>query len=482
MTAFEIVPRGLLIGGSWRDRASGGLHAIRAPYDGRVVGQVPFAGASEVREAMDSAVAAFARETLTPTQRSAILRSAAVRVRDRVDELARLLALESGKPMTEARGEVGRTATVLEEAAEEARRISGHMVAVDAVPGSEDRIAFTIRAPLGVVGAITPFNGPLLSPAHKVGSAIAAGNVVVLKPASATPLSALELAAALVEAGLPADFLQVLVGGGNEIGDAIVDDPRLAMVSFTGSTAVGLRIRERLGVRRATLELGGNAPLIVHDDADIEAAARAAVAGAFGYAGQVCISVQRILVQERMRSRFEAAFLPRVEALRVGDPLDESTDVGPMLSEAKALEAEASIEAAVRVGAQRLTQPRREGALLWPTVLADADMTLPVVCQEAFAPVVNLHSYGDFDEAIDLANSTDYGLQAGIFTSSLGVALDAARRLQFGGVIVNDTSRYRVDRMPYGGTKSSGLGKEGPRYAIEEMTEERLVVLKGVPA
>lgn len=482
MTTFEVAPRGLLISGSWRDRTSRGVQEIRAPYDGRVIGQVPFAGPTEVREAMDSAAAAFARETITPTRRSTILRSAASRIRSRGDELARLLALESGKPVIEARGEVGRTAAVLEEAAEEARRITGHMVAVDAVPGSEDRIAFTIRAPLGVIGAITPFNGPLLSPAHKVGSAIAAGNVVVLKPASATPLSALELAAELVDAGLPPDFLQVLVGGGDDIGDALVDDPRLAMVSFTGSTAVGLRIRERLGVRRATLELGGNAPLIVHDDADIEAAARAALAGAFGYAGQVCISVQRILVQQRVRSRFEAEFLPRVEALRVGDPLDESSDVGPMLSEAKAEEAEASIEEAVRAGARRLTKPHREGSLLWPTVLADADAGLPVVCQEVFAPVVNLHSYGDFDEAIDLANSTDYGLQAGIFTASLEVALDAARRLRFGGVIVNDTSRYRVDRMPYGGTKASGLGKEGPRYAIEEMTEERLVVLRGVPA
>ncbi len=474
--------RGLLIGGTWRTSASGGLHDIRSPFDGRLVASVPFAGTAEVREAMDSASAAFARETLSPSRRAEVLRATATRLRARGEELARLIALESGKPMREARGEVSRSALVLEEAAEEARRITGHIVAVDAVPGSEDRIAFTIRVPLGVVGAISPFNGPLLSPAHKVGSAIAAGNVVVLKPASATPLSALELAAALLDSGLPPDFLQVVVGPGTDVGDALIDDPRLAMVSFTGSTAVGLRIRQRLGLRRATLELGGNAPLIVHEDADVEAAARAAIAGSFGYAGQVCISVQRILVHAGVRAKFERTFLPLVRDLRVGDPLDDAIDIGPMLSPEKAREAEIAIDEAVAAGARLLTPARREGALLWPVVLADADYRLPVVCREVFAPVVNLHSYADLGRAIELANSTEYGLQAGIFTASLAVAIEASRRLRFGGVIVNDTSRYRVDRMPYGGVKSSGSGKEGPRYAIEEMTEEHLVVLKGEPS
>lgn len=474
--------RGLLIAGTWRADASGGVHDIRAPYDGRVVGTIPFAGVVEVREAMDSASAAFRREALTPSQRSEILRTTASRVRLRADELARLLALESGKPLREARGEVARTAIVLEEAAEEARRITGQLVAVDAVPGSEDRIAFTLRVPLGVVGAITPFNGALLSPAHKVGAAIAAGNVAVLKPASATPLSALELAAELLAAGLPADFLHVLAAPGDAVGNALIDDPRLAMVSFTGSTATGLHIRQRLGLRRATLELGGNAPLIVHDDADVEAAARAAIAGSFGYAGQVCISVQRLLVHERIRARFEDAFVPMVEALRVGDPLDEATDVGPMVSEEKARAAEAAVGEAVTAGARRLTPARREANLLWPTVLADADPRLPVVCREIFAPVVTLLAYRDLDEAIGLANATEYGLQAGIFTASLAVALEAARRLEFGGVIVNDTSRYRVDRMPYGGVKASGTGKEGPRYSIADMTEEHLVVLRGLPS
>ncbi len=480
MTEGMAAQRGLLIGGSWRTTAAGEID-VRAPYDGRVLGRVPVATPIEVAEAVMSATDAHRRGPLPPAERSAILRRAATRIRDRGDELARLVALESGKPMREARGEVARTALVLEEAAEEARRITGHLVPIDGVAGSEDRIAYTIRVPVGVVAAITPFNGPLLSPAHKVGSAIAAGDAVVLKPATATPLSALELAAELLAAGLPADLLHVVVGPGDAVGDALVDDPRVAMVSFTGSTSVGLRIRARLGLRRATLELGGNAPLIVHEDADVEAAARAAVAGSFGYAGQVCISVQRILVHRAVRERFERAFMPLVAALRVGDPLDEATDIGPMLTTEKALQAEAGVRDAVAAGGRSLTEIRRDGALLWPVVLADPDIALPVVCQEVFAPVVSLLSYADLDEAISLANATDYGLQAGIFTASLAVALDASRRLEFGGVVVNDTSRYRVDRMPYGGVKSSGVGKEGPRYAIEEMTEEHLVVLRGTP-
>jgi acyl-CoA reductase-like NAD-dependent aldehyde dehydrogenase len=468
MTELTSVQRGLLIGGNWQATACGGVHEVRAPYDGRLLGLVPLATAVEVAQAIESAADAQRRGPLPPAERSAILRRTAARIRDRGDELARLVALESGKPMREARGEVARAALVLEEAAEEARRITGHLVPVDAVAGSEDRIAYTIRVPLGVIAAITPFNAPLLTPAHKVGSAIAAGNAVVLKPATATPLAALELAAELIAAGLPADLLQVVVGPGTTVGDALVDDPRVAMVSFTG-------------LRRATLELGGNAPLIVHDDADVEAAARAAIAGSFGHAGQVCISVQRILVQRAVRERFEQAFRPLVAAIRVGDPLDEATDIGPMLTEDKAAEAEVAVRDAVASGARSLTEIKRDGALLWPVVLADPDATLPVVCREVFAPVVSLLSYRDLDEAIALANSTDYGLQAGIFTASLAVALDASRRLEFGGVIVNDTSRYRVDRMPYGGVKSSGIGKEGPRYAIEEMTDERLVVLRGTP-
>lgn len=479
MSDYEWGPRGLLIDSAWHTTASGGEHIVHAPYDGRPLGRVPLATAPEVAEAVGSASRASQNEPLTPTQRSEILRATAARLRDRGDELALLVALESGKPLREARGEVARSAIVLEEAAEEARRIAGHIVPVDAVAGSEDRIAFTLRKPIGVVAAITPFNGPLLSPAHKVGSAIAAGNAVVLKPATATPLSALEFAGELLEAGLPADRLQVIIGRGDEVGDALVSDARVGMVSFTGSTAVGMRIRSLMGLRRATLELGGNAPVIIHDDADVEAAASGAVAGAFGYAGQVCISVQRILVHEAVRERFEQIFLSLVGSLRVGDPLDEASDIGPMLSEEKAVTAEALVRQALESGSRTLTELRREGALLWPVVLADPDPTLPVVCQEVFAPIVNILSYRDLDEAVTMANATEYGLQAAIFTASLDVALDASQRLEFGGVIINDTSRYRVDRMPYGGVKNSGSGgKEGPRYAIEEMTEERLVVLR----
>lgn len=476
----EIPCRGLLIGGEWRTGTA--FHDVRFPYDGRVVSRVSLASVADVRKAIDSAAAASARGPLAPARRAEILRAAAGRIRDRAADLARIVALESGKATGEARGEVARSILLLEEFAEEARRIRGEMVPVDGVAGSEDRLAYTVRMPIGVVAAITPFNGPLLSPVHKVGAALASGNAVILKPATATPLAALELAAELLASGLPADLLQVVVGNGADIGDALVDDPRIGMVSFTGSTAVGLRIRARLGLRRSILELGGNAPLIVHEDGDVEAAAQAAVSGSFGYSGQVCISVQRILVQRNVRSRFEAAFLPRVTAMRVGDPLDESTDIGPMLTPEKAAEAEAAAQEAVAAGATALTPIRREGALLWPIVLADADLELPVVCREVFAPLVNLHSYDTLDEAISIANSTDYGLQAGIFTSSLSVALTASRRLAFGGVIVNDTSRFRVDRMPYGGVKSSGYGKEGARYSMREMSDERIVVLRGDPA
>ena len=469
--------RGLLIGGQWRTGTGGGRRDIRSPYDRSLVGRAWLADERDVAEAMHSASEAFVAHYLPPAQRAEILRGAAQRIGSRAEDLARLIALECGKPIGEARAEAFRTVGVLQEAAEEARRITGHMVPVDAVPGSEDRIAFTMQFPIGVVGAITPFNGPLLSPAHKVASAIAAGNSVVLKPSEIAPLSALELAAELVDAGLPPDLLQVTVGG-SEVGEALVGDPRLAMIAFTGSTRVGLRIRERLGLRKSILELGGNAPLIVHQDADVRAAAQAAVSGAFGYAGQVCISVQRILVHEDVRPAFEEIYVSLVDRLKVGDPLDQSTDVGPMISREKAIEAEKQIAQALDRGARLLAGGRLEGLLMWPTVLADPDPSEDVVCREAFAPVVSIMSYKDLGEAIEVANSTEYGLQAGVFTGSLDVALEAARALRFGAVILNDTSRYRVDLMPYGGVKSSGIGKEGPRYAIREMMEERLIVLR----
>jgi acyl-CoA reductase-like NAD-dependent aldehyde dehydrogenase len=444
-------------------------------YAGRPLGEVQDADVADVR----AAVAAAAGDVpLTPAERAAVLRRFAGRIRADEAEYVQTLVRECAKPLGEARGEVARTISVLEECAEEATRISGHLVPVAGVAGSEDRLAFTLRLPVGVVAAITPFNGALLSPAHKVGAALAAGAPCILKPADATPFSAYRFMRDLLAAGAPPDRYALLISDGPSVPAALVDDPGVAMVSFTGSTAVGLRIRRSLGLRPAILELGGNAPLIVHSDADVPGAAAAAVPGAFGYAGQVCISVQRIYVQRSRYAEFKERFLDGVNALRVGDPSAPDTQVGPLLDEARARQLEKDVSAAVDAGGRLLTELRREGALMWPAVLENAGADAPVVCQEAFGPVVALFPYDDVQEAFDAANATEYGLQAGMYTSDFTLMDRAMRELRFGGVVFNDTSRYRVDRMPYGGVKASGSGKEGVRYSIEQMTTERLVVLR----
>jgi acyl-CoA reductase-like NAD-dependent aldehyde dehydrogenase len=446
-------------------------------YDGSLLGDVTIADSATV----DAAVAATAgslRTPFPPAERAAVLRRLARRIAGDREEYARLLVDECAKPYKEAQAEVTRAVSVLEECAEEATRLQGHLVPVSGLAGSEDRFAFTLRVPVGVVAAITPYNGPLLSPAHKVGAALAAGCACVLKPADKTPFSAYRFVQDLLEAGLPADRVALLVADGPEVPSALVGHPDVGMVSFTGSTNVGLRIREALGLRPAILELGGNAPLIVHEDANVPVAAAAAVPGAFGYAGQVCISVQRIYVHASRYQEFEDAFLAGVARLRVGDPRDESTDVGPLIDEQRAKAVEGLVTDAVADGARLLTPLRREGALLWPVVLADAPARSTVVCEEAFGPVVSLFSYTDVGDAFASANATGYGLQAGVYTRDFNVMQQAMQALRFGGVVFNDTSRYRVDRMPYGGTKLSGSGKEGVRYSIEQMTEERLVVLR----
>lgn len=446
-------------------------------YDGEVLGEVHHADPATVAEAVATATRSLATP-LGPSERAAILRRFADNIQDDLQAYIDMLVRESAKPVGEARAEVLRAVSVLRECAEEATRISGHLVPVDGVPGSEDRLAFTLRVPVGVVAAITPFNGALLSPAHKMGAALAAGAPCILKPADATPFSAYHFMRALLDAGAPEDAYALLVSQGPEVPAALVDHPGIGMVSFTGSTPVGLQIRRSLGLRPAILELGGNAPLIVHSDADVQAAAAAAVPGAFGYAGQVCISVQRIFVHRPRYEEFKAHFLSAVAELIVGDPVFPETHVGPLISEARAVELEAEIRRAVDRGARLLTPLRRENAMLWPTVIENASPDDQIVCQEAFGPVVALFAYDDIDEAFDAANATEYGLQAGVYTSNYTLMQRAMRELNFGGVIFNDTSRYRVDRMPYGGVKASGSGKEGVRYSIEQMTSERLVVLR----
>ena len=456
---------------------TGGVAAEIRSYDGSVLGDVTVAD----RATVDAAVGATAGSLHTPfppAERAAVLRRLARRIDSEREQYERLLVAECAKPYREARAEVTRTISVLEECAEEATRIQGHLVPVSGLAGSEDRFAFTLRVPVGVVAAITPYNGSLLSPAHKVGAAVAAGCACVLKPADRTPFSAYRFVQDLLEAGLPADRVALLVADGPDVPAALVSHPDVGMVSFTGSTKVGLRIREALGLRPAILELGGNAPLIVHEDANVSAAAAAAAPGAFGYAGQVCISVQRVYVHASRYQEFEDAFLAGVAGLRVGDPKDEGTDIGPLIDEQRAKAVEAMVTDAVADGARLLTPLRREGALMWPVVLADAPTQSAVVCEEAFGPVVSLFSYTDVGDAFTAANASGYGLQAGVYTRDFNVMRQAMHALRFGGVIFNDTSRYRVDRMPYGGTKLSGSGKEGVRYSIEQMTEERLVVMR----
>lgn len=435
------------------------------------------AGQREVDAAISAAVRAFEGKPLTVTQRYDILTRAAALIRSRVDDLALTMAYEAGKPLRDALAEAERAADTFTWAAEEAKRIHGEMVPLEATPGSENRLAFTIRVPVGVVCAITPFNFPINMVAHKIAPALAAGNAVVLKPASYTPIVAAKLCAILTDAGLPPGWLNLLVGSGNSVGSALLNDERIGFYTFTGSVPVGETLKRTIGLRRCTLELGSNAAVIVHADANIANAATQCALKGFSYAGQVCLSVQRILVQRSVAEEFIAKLVDVARSLKIGDPKQITTDIGPMISEGEARRAETWIEEAVASGASLLTGGQRQGAYLTPAVLADVQPHMRVVCQETFAPVVTVQTYETLDEALRIANDSAFGLQAGVFTGSLAVAMAAGRGLRVGGVMINDTSFYRAGQMPYGGVKHSGMGREGPRYAIEEMTELRLVVL-----
>ncbi len=439
------------------------------------------AGPREVDAAVTAASQAFAHKRLSVMQRHDILMAAASLIHAQRDELALIMAYEAGKPLREARAEVERAADTFTWSAEEARRIHGEMVPLEATAGSENRLAFTLRVPVGVVCAITPFNFPINLVAHKVAPALAAGNAVVLKPASYTPVIAVKLCAILKEAGLPPGWLNLVVGPGDSVGHALVNDQRIGFYTFTGSKAVGEALKGAVGLRRCTLELGSNAAVIVHADADIASAATQCALKGFSYAGQVCLSVQRILVHQVVAQPFMAKLVEVAQGLRVGDPKDERNDIGPMISEGEARRAESWIQEAVAGGAQLLTGGQRSGPFVTPAVLANVQPSMRVVCQETFAPIVVIRTYETFDEALQMANDSEFGLQAGVFTSSLAAALEAARGLQVGGVMINDTSFYRAGQMPYGGVKHSGMGREGPRYAIEEMTDMRLVVFNPQP-
>ena len=465
------------IGGDWVDSAA--HEFVKLPYDGSTVGQVPRA---EV-EAVDRAVAA-ARQALPQMREMANCERAdlLMRIHDLVKrdnaEYADLICNETGKPIKEARVEAERSLATLVAAAHEARQLHGEVVPMDFAAMGKGRMAITVREPLGVIGCITPFNVPLNLALHKVAPALAAGNTVVHKPASKTPLSAARLARTIEEAGAPKGAYNVITGSGSEIGMALAEHPSVAMLTFTGSPDVGRTIKSRAGFKKVTLELGNNSAVIVEPGADLATAVTRTTQGAFSHSGQVCISVQRVFAHRSIAGEFVERLKAAAEALQIGHPYETSTDISSLIDESEAIRIEEWISQAAAGGAKVVTGGTRKYATVAPTVLTDVPATSPISCLEAFGPLVAVYPYDDLNDAIDRANATPYGLQAGIFTNDLQRAFRAARRLDVGGVMINDIPMYRADHMPYGGVKESGTGREGPRYAIEEMNEMKLICWK----
>jgi glyceraldehyde-3-phosphate dehydrogenase (NADP+) len=454
---------------------TGNAFAVRAPFDGSLVATVHQAGTAEIERAIALAARAFATtRTLPAWRRAGVLEWTADAVAQRRDEFAETIALEAGKPIRLARLEVDRAVFVLRVGAEEARRITGEILPLDWLPGTEQREALIRRVPLGPIAGITPFNFPLLLVAHKVAPAIAAGNPIIVRPGPRTPVSALKLGQILLDAGWPPAALAVFPCS-NDDTLLLVEDERIRLLTFTGSAAVGWMLKQRAGRKRVTLELGGNAAVIVHADANVPYAAERIAAGGFAYAGQSCISAQRIYVHERVYEEFAAALVSRATALTVGDPLDESRDVGPVIDAAAADRIGEWLDEATAAGARVLAGGVRHGSVWEPTVIEGAPASARVNCREVFAPVVSLMRYREVADAIAAADDSEFGLQAGIFTFDQRVIDAAVAGIDAGGIIVNDSSTFRVDHMPYGGVKQSGFGREGLRYAIEEMTELKLV-------
>ena len=467
--------RSLLVDGEWLE--TGSWHEVLSPYSGELVARVARADADVARRALDAAERAMA-DPLPAHRRAEILTRVSQLLAERHEEIARTISAEAGKPLKAARAEAKRAVSTYTSAAVAARTLAGDMIPMDASPAGEGKLGFTIRTPIGIVGAITPFNFPLNLVAHKVAPALAAGCAVVLKPASQTPLSALLLAELELEAGLPPGWLNVVVGPASEIGGVFVEDERVRMITFTGSSEVGWDLHQRAPRKKVRLELGNATPVLVEADADLEDAAEKLAQHAFSFAGQSCISVQRIYVRREAYADFLARFLPKVEELRVGDPADDETDVGPVIDDSARERILSWIEEARAGGATVLAGGGEEEGLIRPTVLGDVTPDMKVSCREVFGPVCIVVAYDSLEEGVRLANSTEYGLQAGIFTGGVASALAAARQLEFGGVTVNEAPTFRADQMPYGGVKASGNTKEGPAHAVREMTEERLVVVQ----
>lgn len=465
----------LYIGGQWKETDA--YAELFSPYSNEKIGEIPKAESHDVEAAIEAAaVAGEKMERLTAYERAAILEQLVVLFTERKQEAARIIALESAKPFKYALGEIDRTIETYKFAAEEAKRLSGEMIPMDAAKGGANRLAYTIREPLGVVAAITPFNFPQNLVAHKIGPAIAAGNTVVLKPASQTPLSAFFLAELLDQTDLPKGAFNLVTGSGSTVGDVLVESEKVKMVTFTGSPAVGRGIRDKAGLKKVALELGSNAGLIVDESVDLDVVVEKAITGAFSNQGQVCISLQRIYIMESLMEEFLGRFKEAAGKLVIGDPLDQQTDLSAMISKQEQERAESWVQEAVAEGATLIAGGIIKEGVFQPTILANAAGDSKVSCQEVFAPVVIVNSIQSVEQGIREINDSKFGLQAGIFTNDIKTAFNASKRLQVGGVLINDIPTFRVDQMPYGGVKESGNGKEGLKYAIEEMTEMKLVI------
>jgi succinate-semialdehyde dehydrogenase/glutarate-semialdehyde dehydrogenase len=465
----------LLIAGQWVDGT--GRESLKDKYDGTVYGEMALASAAQVEAAVTGAVRGQQQSSLTPYRRYQILLAAARVVESRIEPLVELMRHEAGFTRADGDNEVKRCVQTLELCAEEAKRLNGEMAPIQAGDGVKNRIGFTMRSPRGVVCAITPFNSPLNVLAHKVGPALAGGNAVVIKPSEYTPLTAVQLCKALIEAGLPPQLLALVHGQGGVVGPQLLADPRIAFYAFTGSTRVGREIQRAAGLRRTQLELGSIASTIVCHDIDVALAVPKILNAGFRKAGQVCTSVQRLYVDRRIAETFVPQLIAAAQKMRAGDPADPSTVIGPMISEAHAKRAKSWVDEAVAHGATLLTGGACVGAVMQPTVLTQVTDDMKVMCEEIFAPVLSIVEFEGIDSAVAQANGTAFGLSVGLFTSNLHTAFHAARALRFGAVHVNEASSARVDAMPFGGVKDSGFGWEGPAYAIREMTEERLLTV-----
>ncbi len=467
----------LLIDGEWI--GSGAALEVKNKYDGSLVGVVPTASKDDLNRAIEAAERTEDVMADMPAYKRAeiLLRTAAL-IRERADDLAKTVAAEAGKALKFARAEVDRAAGVFIIAAEEAKRLHGETIPLDAVPAGEGYFGFWTRRPVGVIAAISPFNFPINLVAHKVAPAIASGNTLVLKPASTTPIAAVKLCQILHEAGMPAGTINLVVGSGGTVGEWLITDDRVDKITFTGSPEIGRHILAVAGIKKVTLELGNNSPVVVAPDADLDFVAKRCAMGAFYNSGQVCISVQRIYSQKQVFEPFSEKFVKATEAMVVGDPLDERVDVGPMIDSKEVDRIESWVKEAQGLGASILTGGKRDGAVYYPTVLSNVEEDMKVVAEETFGPVASVISSEDFESALAQANASKFGLQVGVFTRDIDRMLKAVKRLNFGGVIVNDTPNFRADHMPYGGNRQSGLGREGVKFAMEDMTNIQLVAIK----